>query len=91
MRSRYTAFALEDRDYLLKSWHSSTRPQQLELDAVNWLGLKIEAYMPLTSTLARVKFVAKGKDASGQLFKLKENSRFVKEHGHWYYVDGKIS
>src|SRR4030065_912312 len=43
MRSRYTAYVLAREDYLLHTWHGSTRPAQLGLqDAgpVKWLGLK---------------------------------------------------
>jgi SEC-C motif-containing protein len=29
MRSRYTAFVLDDREHLLATWHPSTRPAQL--------------------------------------------------------------
>ena len=32
MRSRFTAFALGDADYLLRTWHPDTRPESLELD-----------------------------------------------------------
>ena len=32
MRSRYAAYASGDRDWLLATWHPSTRPAQLELD-----------------------------------------------------------
>ena len=32
MRSRYSAFVLDRLDYLLASWHASTRPPTLDLD-----------------------------------------------------------
>ena len=51
----------------------------------------IEAYMPLSETTARVKFVAKARDDAGNMITLKENSRFVKENGRWYYIDGILS
>lgn len=42
MRSRYSAFALRDAAYLLRTWHPSTRPRRLELDsAMRWTGLTI--------------------------------------------------
>ena len=40
---------------------------------------------------ARVKFVAKARDDAGNMITLKENSRFVKENGRWYYIDGILS
>lgn len=33
MRSRFSAFAVGDAAYLLATWHPSTRPASLELDA----------------------------------------------------------
>jgi SEC-C motif-containing protein len=44
MRSRYSGYVLARKDYLLRTWHESTRPETLDLrDAgtVRWLGLKI--------------------------------------------------
>ena len=41
MRSRYTAFALGDAEYLLRTWHPRTRPERLELDDRDWVGLEI--------------------------------------------------
>src|SRR4051794_6177829 len=42
MRSRFTAFAMGDAAYLLKSWHPSTRPSELDLDPdVRWTRLDI--------------------------------------------------
>src|SRR6202000_2785531 len=32
MRSRFTAFATGDAGYLLRTWHSSSRPADLRLD-----------------------------------------------------------
>jgi SEC-C motif domain protein len=44
MRSRYSAFALGDAGYLLRSWHSRTRPARLGLDPdQRWTGLTVLA------------------------------------------------
>lgn len=43
MRSRYSAFALGNADYLLTTWHSATRPEALDLtDNPRWIRLVIE-------------------------------------------------
>ena len=47
MCSRYTAFVKEDKDYLLRTWHESTRPKELDFEPLHWRSLKIEAFMPL--------------------------------------------
>lgn len=92
MRSRYSAFVLNLPDYLLNSWHASTRPEALELDEpVKWLGLQIlggTAGM-VTDEAGTVEFVARYK-IGGKAFRLQENSRFLKEEGVWYYVDGEL-
>jgi SEC-C motif-containing protein len=91
MRSRYTAYALAREDYLLATWHASTRPSGLELDpAQQWLGLKIVRTEAggADDAEGRVAFVARSK-LGGRAQRLAEDSRFVKEGGRWYYVDGR--
>jgi SEC-C motif-containing protein len=91
MRSRYSAYVLGLSDYLQKSWHSSKRPSRVRLFDHQWIGLKI------VSTEAGqtddnndiVEFIAKYKQ-NGKAFRLHERSRFIKEKGHWFYVDGDI-
>ena len=90
MRSRYSAFVRGRRDYLLATWHASTRPLQLELDgAAKWLGLEIRSHRVLDADHAEVEFVARWREA-GHAVRLHERSRFVREAGRWYYVDGDM-
>jgi len=89
MRSRYTAFVLERAGYLLASWHASTRPSQVSFDpGVKWLGLELREQKVLDASHAEVEFVARQRDRSGRAVRLHERSRFVREDGRWYYVDG---
>ena len=45
MRSRYSAFVLARADYLLATWHSTTRPASLDFDAgAKWLGLEVRRH-----------------------------------------------
>jgi len=91
MRSRYTAFALRRADYLLATWHPTTRPDALDFEAgLTWLGLQVKAHLPLDATHAQVEFVARARQASGRASRLAERSRFVREGGRWYYVDGRL-
>ena len=92
MRSRYTAFTLQDETYLLATWHASTRPASLDLHASpqpTWLGLKIIAQAIQDETHATVEFVARSK-LGGHAQRLHEVSRFVFEAGRWFYVDGEM-
>ena len=88
MRSRYSAFALGRPDYLLATWHASTRPTEFTLDpAAKWLGLEVRSHRPLDANHAEVAFVARCRQG-GRATRLHEHSRFVRESGHWFYVDG---
>lgn len=87
MRSRFSAFALGDADYLLSSWHPSTRPAALHLDeSLRWYRLDIEATErggPFDRE-GVVAFIAYYK--GGERGTLRETSRFVKDGGDWFYV-----
>jgi len=92
MRSRYSAYVLGLEDYLLATWHPSTRPAALELDATprpHWLGLAIKSHALLDPSHATVEFVARYK-LNGRAFRLHETSRFERVDGRWLYVDGEI-
>ena len=90
MRSRYTAFALGKTSYLLSTWHPSTRPASLDIDeqpAPKWIGLKVLRHEQQDDSHAIVVFIARYK-VNGRAYKMQETSRFVKENGRWFYVDG---
>lgn len=89
MRSRYSAFAREQGTYLLATWHPSRRPAALDFTpGAKWLGLAVKAHLRIDDAHAEVEFVARQRDASGRAVRLHERSRFVREHGRWFYVDG---
>ena len=88
MRSRYSAFVLENQSYLLQTWHSSTRPATLEFDDhAQWLGLQVKKHQITGENTSEVEFVARYK-INGRASRLHELSRFVRESGRWFYVDG---
>ncbi len=91
MRSRYSAFVLDRRDYLLASWHPSTRPAQLDAPeaGLKWLGLELKSHQQ-NGDSATVAFVARSK-LGGRAHRLVETSRFVREDGQWFYVDGDLA
>ena len=90
MRSRYTAFVRGLPDYIQSSWHSSTRPAPAAADTpTQWLGLRVERVEGQDESHATVEFSARYK-VGGRAFVLRETSRFVREGGHWYYLDGVI-
>ena len=86
MRSRYSAFAVGDPAYLLATWHPRTRPAGLDLDPeVRWTGLEILATSggSMLATEGTVEFRASYRGGAQH-----EDSRFLREGGRWYYLDG---
>lgn len=90
MRSRYSAFVLGRVDYLRASWHASTCPNDLVVEpGIKWLGLEVREHRQRDAEHAEVEFVARSRVA-GRGQRLHERSRFVRDDGRWFYVDGDI-
>ncbi len=92
MRSRYTAYTQLREDYLLQTWHPSTRPASLGLAEeapTKWLGLDVKRHEQQDADHAIVEFIARYK-VNGRAHRLHEVSRFVCEEGRWFYVDGIV-
>ena len=90
MRSRYSAFVEERRDYLLRTWAEETRPVVLEFDpGQRWLGLNVRATSAggVADAVGEVEFVARSR-VHGRGLRLHERSRFRRSNGQWVYVDG---
>ena len=94
MRSRYTAYVLNDEKYLLATWHESTRPDALHLaetPPTKWLGLEIVSTQEgsMQDNEGVVEFVARYK-VNGKAERLHEISYFIKENEQWFYVNGEL-
>jgi len=94
MRSRYSAYVLDDEAYLIQTWHESTRPERLGLDVnepARWVGLVIINTKKGKEDDAEgwVEFVAYYK-SNGSMMRIHENSHFIKENGQWLYLDGEL-
>jgi SEC-C motif-containing protein len=89
MRSRFSAFAVQDGVYLLRTWHATTRPGRIGFDPQQrWTRLEILGRTDGTAfhTQGTVEFRAHYTE-SGQPGSMQENSSFVRdENGHWVYV-----
>ena len=95
MRARYSAFTLKRLDFLLATWHPSTRPDTLDLhdppgERTFWLGLDVVARKLTAADAATVEFIARYRVGGGAAQRLHELSRFVRENGVWFYVDGDM-
>jgi len=92
MRSRYTAYTLCNKEYLLATWHPSTRPEGLNLEEqskLKWLGLQVKRHVQQDADHAIVEFVARSRQ-NGIGCRLHEVSNFVREERRWFYVDGEL-
>ncbi|MEI7429940.1 MAG: YchJ family metal-binding protein [Betaproteobacteria bacterium] len=92
MRSRYSAYVLGLEAYLLNTWHSTSRPVALNLTEeppAHWLGLDVKRQKSTGIDSAIVEFIARYK-INGRAHRLHETSRFLREEGRWYYLDGEF-
>lgn len=99
MRSRFRAFRCRDAAWLLASWHPRTRPSEVRFDDdIVWRGLQIvdvvhgEPDDPEDIVEFRATYVRRAGGASSAVSHgvQHERSRFVREHGRWFYLDGDI-
>ena len=92
MRSRYRAYVRGDVGYLQATWHASKRPDVATLapdPATRWLGLEVKRAVE-DGDAAIVEFVARFKVGGQPAVRLHETSRFVREDGRWFYLDGEF-
>jgi SEC-C motif-containing protein len=81
MRSRYTAFVLEDEAHLLRSWHHSSRPADVRfVPGQRWTGPDVMATAAgdLPDLAGEVEFRAHH-EHRGRKQSLHELSRFVRD------------
>lgn len=98
MRSRYSAYAVADINYLLNSHHILTRPTKERASilkwtkSVRWMKLEIIATKKGTAVDSDgyVEFKAIFEE-NGKLSCIHENSYFVKEQNLWFYKSGTHS
>lgn len=89
MRSRYSAYTLNNESYLLQTWFHETRPSHLNLSnqpPIKWIDLTVLNHTD-ENDKASVEFIARYK-LNGKAEKIHELSEFVKLAGRWFYVSG---
>lgn len=91
MRARYSAFVVQDIDFLYTSFHSETRKLQNKIEIARWA--KESKWMQLRilfSNSNMVEFEAHYLDSELNLQIHHERSTFKQVDGIWYYADGKF-
>ncbi|MFT3943548.1 MAG: YchJ family metal-binding protein [Ancrocorticia sp.] len=87
MRSRYSAYALRNEDYVLETWHPGYRPDTVGLEAqVQWRRLDILDFSEHENR-AVVEFRAHWRKMMERGI-MHERSSFICEGGRWYYTNG---
>lgn len=92
MRSRFTAYAIGDLEYVWRTWHPRTRPAALTPDtSLEWTALEVLDVVAggADDEDGEVEFRAHYLQSrrSGTLH---ERSRFVVRARRWFYVDGTV-
>ncbi len=96
MRARYTAFAVQDIDFLRESLLPGTR-EEFDEQAVRqwaksaeWPGVEIvSSETAEDGQTGRVHFIARY-TVNKQSQEFEENATFQMHEGAWYYVDGEV-
>lgn len=89
MRSRFSAFAVGDAAYLMRSWHPDTRPTAVRFVANRrWTRLDVhDARGGPLDTAGEVEFTAHH-EQDGVPGVMHERSHFTRHEGRWVYVGG---
>ncbi|MFH7001147.1 YchJ family protein [Flavobacterium bizetiae] len=91
MRSRYSAYAIHNADYLLETTYVSERKYYSKTEILKWAtSNKWQKLEILSFTDTTVEFKAYFLDSNHQPQVHYEFSTFEFENNAWYYVDGKF-
>ena len=91
MKSRYSAYATHQADYLLTTTHNSERKLYFKEEILHWATAnKWQKLVIISSTQNTVEFKAYFRDEKNINQVHHEFSTFKQENGNWFYVDGKF-
>ncbi len=93
MRSRFTAYAMKNTDYLLQTWDTAKRPDNINFEKENADWLRLEIVGKKKGGIKDAKGIVEFKAyfmADDEESVMNEISRFKKVSGRWYYLDGLV-
>lgn len=81
MRSRFSAYAVGDSDYVWRTWHPRTRPEHVNPDTrMRWIALEV---LEVEDDEVAFRAHFNGPDGRGELH---ERSLFALRAGRWFYL-----
>ncbi|MDA9556006.1 YchJ family metal-binding protein [Vibrio sp.] len=94
MRARYAAHVFKLVNFVIQTYHPSCHAQNdakaiAESVHSDWISLHVLEAMPPKGNEGFVTFTAHF-EQNNESYQLTERSRFIKEDGLWYYIDGEF-
>jgi len=93
MRSRFTAYAMQNEAYLLDTWEASKRPEEINFSNENAVWTKLDIIKTKKGGEKDSKGIVEFKayySQEGDEYLMNEISRFTKSSGRWLYLDGLV-
>ncbi len=93
MRSRFTAYANKDEQYLLDTWDASKKPKSIDFTKEDAIWTKLEIVKTKKGQAKDSKGIVEFKAyyrLDNEEHVMNELSRFVKTSGRWLYLDGLV-
>ena len=93
MRSRFTAYAKRNAEYLLASWNASKRPASIDFSKETAVWQRLQIISCKKGGAKDSKGIVEFKafyEQDGEDFFMHEISRFIKTGRQWLYMDGVI-
>jgi SEC-C motif-containing protein len=93
MRSRYTAYVMQNASYLQETWDATVRPELIDFskEKVDWQRLEIVNIKKgeAKDTKGIVEFKAYYLQ-DGEEYVMNEISQFIQRTNGWFYLDGRV-
>ncbi|MEF3020883.1 YchJ family protein [Vibrio mimicus] len=95
MRARFSAHVLHNVDFVVKTYHPSCQASN-ELEAIResvlsqWVRLEVVSTAEGSNENEGFVHFKAFLEQNGGEYCLEERSRFIKEDGYWYYIDGEF-
>jgi SEC-C motif-containing protein len=93
MRSRFTAYAMHNADYLSATWDTAKCPKTIDFSRENAEWRRLEIIEVKKGGLKDSKGIVEFKAyflLEGEEYAMHEISRFIKTNGRWFYLDGTV-